>query len=235
VFGRAYEEIWTRMLERIGWRARPEGPDDVFWRAILKTGGWWDPIYYHKEWSRALKTEAGRFEFFPTVLWRRLQRSRSSDEITDDDKNRILPHYDEREAGGRRGDYPFALLVYSMENLAQVESPNQPWLQEISGRGERQAWTTWLDINPEDAEHHHLANRDEVLVESEKGRAKIHCRFDHGVQPGTVRVPFGLGHAAGGRWMKGIGVTPANVVTATYDPRTGTPIAQTTRVRIRKA
>ncbi|MBI5442248.1 MAG: hypothetical protein HY900_13685, partial [Deltaproteobacteria bacterium] len=114
------------------------------------------------------------------------------------------------------------------------ESPNQPWLQELWG-AEREHWRTWLDINPEEARRYRLSERDEVWLESQRGKVRVRCRFDQGIQPGTVRVSFGLGHAHGGRWMKGIGVTPAAVVTEAYDPRAGTPNWQTTRVRIRKA
>ncbi|MBI5015375.1 MAG: molybdopterin-dependent oxidoreductase [Deltaproteobacteria bacterium] len=233
-FGPSYQESLTRQLERIGWRTRLDDTSAGFWREALKTGGWWDPIYYQREWGRSLRTDSGRFEFFPNTLWARLRRSQAGRAITKEEKSRILPHYVPPEAKGKNGEYPLALLVYALPHLAQVESPNQPWLQEICG-SERQYWSTWLDINPEEAKHHRLVERDEVWLESEKGKVRLRCRFDHGIQPGTVRVASGLGHADGGRWMKGFGVAPAAVVTGTYDALAGMTNWQTTRVRIRKA
>jgi anaerobic selenocysteine-containing dehydrogenase len=168
------------------------------------------------------------------LLWNRLQRFRKG--IAPEEKARILPHHLESTSeGGHDGDYPLSLMVFALDNLAQVESPNQPWLQEISGFAERQHWLTWVEVNPEDAEHHHLVGGDDVWVESERGKARLRCRIDSGIQPGTLRVPFGLGHTAGGRWMKDIGVNPATLVTPAYDDRVGTPNWQTARVRLRKA
>ncbi|GAB4256008.1 MAG: hypothetical protein Kow0092_01730 [Deferrisomatales bacterium] len=231
VFGRPYEEIWTRLLERIGWRARGAVTDEQLWHDGLASGGWWDPIYFHREWGRSLRTESGRFEFFATRLWQRLHAPGSG---PGPDKVEALPHYPEADKG-EDADFPFALVVRALPHLQQVESPNQPWLQEICGDREREHWVTWLDINPEEAEHHHLLPGQKVVVESPRGQIEVRCRFDHGVQPGTVRVSFGLGHEDGGRWMKGIGVSPLGVVAPARDARVGTPNWQTTRVRVRKA
>lgn len=232
-FGRRYEEIWTRLLERIGWRARGQMSDTGFWRAALTNGGWWDPIYFPKDWARTLKTRSGRFEFFPDVLWRRLRRFRRGETITPADKARILPHYE--APAGAVEDYPLRLLVFAMPNLTDVESPNQPWLQEIAGRYERHQWAAWLAVNPEDAEHYHLEDGGEVWIESLQGQVKLPCELDPGVPPGTVRMPFGYGHTAGGRWMKDIGVSPAAVVSPAYDAQSGLPDWQATSVRLRKA
>lgn len=223
LFGRPYEEVWTRLLERMGWRARAHAADAEFWAQCLGTGGWWDPIYFHGEWERSLPTPSGRFELAPSSL-------------REGEASRRLPHHPQTAAGDPPDDaYPFHLLVYAYPHLSQVESPNQPWLQEISGEREREHWETWLDIHPEDAERLHLTDRAGVWVESRKGRVRLRCRFDQGVQPGTVRIPFGLGHDHGGRWMRGIGVTPTRLVAEAFDPSAGTPDWQSTSVRLQKA
>lgn len=232
MFGRPYQEIWTRLLERIGWRARGTLTTAAFWRACLKTGGWADPIYYYRDWTRALRTPSGRFEVLPTVLWTQLQRFRPEQAVTDAEKSRLLPHYP--GAPAETPAYPFRLLVFSLPHLTRLESPNQPWLQEITGTYERQQWQAWVEMNPEDAHRLHLADGQAVRLESAHGTVPLPCRYHAGVQPGTVRVPFGLGHSAGGRWMKDIGVTPATVMTTAYDELSGTADWQRTAVRIRK-
>jgi hypothetical protein len=51
----------------------------------------------------------------------------------------------------------------------------------------------------------------------------------------VVSIPFGEGHAAGGRWSKGLGENPCRLIDDDLDPLTGYPIGKSTRVKIYKA
>jgi molybdopterin-containing oxidoreductase family iron-sulfur binding subunit len=52
--------------------------------------------------------------------------------------------------------------------------------------------------------------------------------------PDVVNIPFGLGHTSGGRWAKGLGANPYQLLGDDLDPLTGNLIQQSTRVKIYK-
>ena len=58
--------------------------------------------------------------------------------------------------------------------------------------------------------------------------------FNEALQPHCVAVPFGLGHTSCGRYAKGVGVNPYEILAETSDNLVGRPATMATRVRVEK-
>jgi molybdopterin-containing oxidoreductase family iron-sulfur binding subunit len=79
-----------------------------------------------------------------------------------------------------------------------------------------------------------ISDGDRVWVESTFGKIQAKARLYQGAMPDVVNIPSGLGHTSGGRWAKGLGANPYQLLGDDLDPLTGNPIQRSTRVKIYK-
>jgi anaerobic selenocysteine-containing dehydrogenase len=222
-FGLQFDETWTRLLERGGWWAPSYKTFEEFWELLQEKGGWWDPLYDLKEWDRIFRTPSRKFEFY----------AQGTKERNLEDPSH-LPHWEEPKESGDEKEYPLHLHIFKSLPLTAGRNANQPWLQEIFGPHLAERWRTWVEINPEKAKELRLADGDWVWVESPHGKVRVRVRLYKGAMPGVVNIPFGSGHRSGGRWSKGLGENPYQLLGDDLDPLTGYPINGSTRVKIYK-
>jgi len=64
---------------------------------------------------------------------------------------------------------------------------------------------------------------------------KVRARVFEGIHPGVVSIAGGEGHYAYGKWAKGIGVNPNEIIGADYDRISGQTAFYNTRVRVYRA
>ena len=119
--------------------------------------------------------------------------------------------------------------------LAAGRNCNQPFLQEILDPHLGMRWDSWVEINPQAAEHLGIGDGDLVWLESPVGKIKVQARLTPGAMPNVVNIPANLGHTAYGRWAKDIGVNPMHIVANEYDALAGLSAFGATRVRVSKA
>ncbi len=231
-FGPANEASWAQLLESRGWRAPFSENFEAFKRDVLSGGGWTDPIYFHREWDRVLRSPPGKFAFSSVYLAHSFEAMPVPDGSSDRDR-RCLPDCRFEE---RRHDetYPLELYVYPLPNLAGVSSPNLPWLNDIAGAYMFRRWQTWVEVHPETAQRYDLTSHDRVEVRTPRGRLVLPVKIYAGLMPEVIAVPFGLGHKTGGRWCEGIGENPADLVDARMDPLAGRSLWTSTRATLRK-
>ena len=74
-----------------------------------------------------------------------------------------------------------------------------------------------------------------VWVESSFNKIKTRARVFEGIHPGVVSIASGQGHHAYGKWAKGIGANPNEIIGVNYDRLSGQAAFFNTRVRIYKA
>ena len=150
-----------------------------------------------------------------------------------DRDRRCLPNCQtQRRAGDKT--YPLELYIYSLPNLVAVSSPNLPWLNDIAGAYMLEKWRTWVEIHPQTAERFKVAADDRVEVATPQSRLVLPVKIYSSLMPDVIAIPFGFGHKSGGRWCKGIGENPAQLVTPRLDPLTGKTLWTATRATIRK-
>jgi anaerobic selenocysteine-containing dehydrogenase len=128
--------------------------------------------------------------------------------------------------------YPFHLYPYSGVGLGDGSLANLPWLQELPDPMTTASWQTWVEINPETADMLGVEDNDVVKVVSQEGQIEAIVVVYPGIRPDMIAIPVGQGHENYGRYTKGRGSSPLDLLTPVKDPQTGTLAWGATRVRI---
>ena len=226
-FVEAFRQDELRELEDRGWwLPHGESPEE-YWQTILKTGGWFDPIYDYHDRSAVSQHADGRVWIFPGEARRRLQRS--GEQLAEG----FLPIAADAPATSTTRDarFPLQLVPFRVLTLASGGTALTPWVLENLGILTGHSWEVWAEINPETARELGLQSGRRVRVESDQGAFEATVRIFPGAQPGVVNVPYGLHtHAPG--WGDALGANPLAAVGRRVDPVTGLPDWYSTHVRL---
>lgn len=235
----SFEELLQERLSLVG----------ASWEQLKEYGIWLTPGYrFARRGSTTWINEVvgaerqhaprdGRFDFYSREL-QCLIGDKSDDElramgITSEGTNIYLPHYEEAHFAGDEEDYPFVLNVVTLMSLGSHSyNANMPTLQEISGMTVNETWNSWLEMNPESAEHLHLEDGEMVYVESEFGQLEVKLRYVKGLRPDVVNLPHNQGHKGVGRWANNRGINGLEIINPESEPVTGLASFTNTRVRV---
>lgn len=211
----SFEESWVQFLKARGWQNLVYESFDDFWNLLVERGGWWNPVSDELPMESVVRTESGRI-------------SLSLDDLAQGDR-------DEPSLDGNESEYPYCLLTFGVLANRDGSGSHSPLLQEMFGYAHRVHWDSWAEINPHTASRHHLSDGDRVTIRSPRGSVTTRLVFNEAMEPHVIAIPFGLGHTSGGRYARGIGVNPYEIMSGMTDPVWGRPTRLSTRVRIEKA
>jgi len=130
--------------------------------------------------------------------------------------------------------FPMHLIPGVTASLRDGRHTNQPWLQESPDPLTTIVWDSWVEIHPKKAAELGIVEGDIVEVASKTGSIKAQAYLFPGIHPDAVSVPLGRGHEAMGRYAKGYGVNPFQILDAVFDQETGELALHETRVKISK-
>ena len=91
-----------------------------------------------------------------------------------------------------------------------------------------------MEIHPKKAAELGIVEGDIVEVTSKSGSLKVQAYLFPGIHPDAISIPLGRGHEAMGRYAKGYGVNPFQMLDMIYDKETGELALHETRVKISK-
>jgi len=201
------------------------------WKEFCEKGVWLGAAYKYHKYDRIFQTPSGKFEFYSGNLEAVLKAAGKGN------GNGLsnLPHYESFDFLGDEYKYPLLLLTY--QPLLDIEngSQNYPWAQQTYLIMHGIGWTNVAEVNRETAQALGFRDGDMVWVESPFNRIKVKARVIEGIHPGVVSISRGQGHYAYGKWAKGIGVNPNEIVGVDYDHLSGQAAFFNTRVKIYKA
>ncbi|MDD5611425.1 MAG: molybdopterin-dependent oxidoreductase [Gallionella sp.] len=138
------------------------------------------------------------------------------------------------EAAAADAQFPMHLIPSVTANLRDGRHANQPWLQESPDPLTTIVWDSWVEIHPKKAAQMGIVEGDIVEVASKTGTIKAQAYLFPGIHPDAVSIPLGRGHEAMGRYAKGFGMNPFQILDAVYDQETGELAMHETRVKISK-
>jgi len=199
----------------------------VPWNEFLNKGVGAGRDYEYNKYPRIFQTPSRKFEFSSGNL-KSLLKVKKGD--IDD-----LPHYKEPAFLGEKDKYPLVLLPYQPLMVIENGSQNYPWAQEIFLPMAGVGWETLVEINSETAKSLKLRDGQLVWIESAFQKIKAKVKFSEGVHPDVVAIPSGQGHTSYGKWQKGIGVNPNDIIGVDYDTLSGQAAFFNTRVKVYKA
>ena len=201
------------------------------WNDFLKKGVGVGRDYEYHKYTRIFQTPSRKFEFSSGNLKTLLARTKQGKEEGLD----YLPHSSEAKFLGDKDKYPLVLLPYQPLMVIENGSQNYPWAQEIFLPMAGVGWETLVEINSETAKSLKLRDGQAVWVESAFQKIKAKVKFSEGVHPDVVALPSGQGHTSYGKWQKGIGVNPNDILGVDYDTLSGQAAFFNTRVKVYKA
>jgi anaerobic selenocysteine-containing dehydrogenase len=130
--------------------------------------------------------------------------------------------------------YPLQLIPSVNASLRDGRHTNQPWLQESPDPLTTIVWDSWVEIHPKKAAELGIEEGDIVEVSGKNGSIKAQAYLFPGIHPDAISIPLGRGHEALGRYAKGYGVNPFQILDAVFDQETGELALHETRVKVSK-
>lgn len=130
--------------------------------------------------------------------------------------------------------YPLQLIPSVNASLRDGRNTNQPWLQESPDPMTTIVWDSWMEIHPSKAAELGITEGDIVEVAGKNGSVKVQAYLFPGIHPDAISIPLGRGHEALGRYAKGYGVNPFQILDVVFDNETGELALHETRVKISK-
>ncbi len=203
----------------------------ISWKDFLEKGVWVGNHYEYKKYDRIFKTPSRKFEFLSGNL-KSMVNKINKREI---EKSNFLPHYQEVRYLGEKEKYPFILLPYQPLMVIENGSQNYPWAQEIFLPMCGVGWETLVEINSEVGKNLNLKDGQMVWIESPFKKIKVKIKLSEGIHPEILAIPIGQGHYSYGKWQKGIGVNPNEIIGIDYDAISGQTSFFNTRVKVYKA
>lgn len=221
---------WLGYLQQRGWHPGSYTSFDTFWDEVLDKGGWWNPIRTDTAPDRLFATPSGRYEFYVQDLKLRLEASGAeADRLRALGDEALLPHHEQLPGAD---DGPLRLISFQMLTNRDGFASNQPMMQEMFGQQVRYFWQTWVEMHPSTAELFGVRDGEWVWVQSVVGSIQVRAKVHAGIVPGVLAIPFGMGHTSYGRYAVNHGANPHLIMKAEYDPVSGRPALQATKVVI---
>jgi anaerobic selenocysteine-containing dehydrogenase len=137
------------------------------------------------------------------------------------------------EFQGDEQEYPYFLHLYLSDLLNDGRGANQPWLQGSPDPMTTISWQTWVELHPDTARKLGVKDGDIVQVTSPEGELEAPVYVYPAIRPDTVAIPLGQGHTDYGRYARGRGSNPMQLV-GTQTDATGSSLAWSAlRVKVR--
>lgn len=199
------------------------------WHEFREKGVWVGSAYKYYKYERIFNTPSKKFEFYSGNLETLLKGKGVYHQLA------FLPHHEDIEFLGDKDKYPLLLLTYQPLLNIRNGGQNYPWAQEIFLVMHGTGWTNFAEINTKTAQALGIRDGDMIWVESPFNRIKARARVFDGIHPQVVSISCGQGHYAYGRWAKGVGVNPNEILGVDYDHISGQAAFFNTRVKVYRA
>jgi menaquinone reductase, molybdopterin-binding-like subunit len=234
------------------WKQLAEGKDltpdyknfEEMWKSMESGGLWYRPAHPFKNWDTIFTTPTGKYEFRSTRLETAVHEfagggsepealKKMGIQLTGDEA--YMPHYEPGISEVDRTEYPLVMVPYQIINLSAGWTPSPPFVFKTLFIDQLNKTKSYAVLHPRTAAEYQLKEGQWVHVESAAGKVRVGVTLFEGAMPGFVYLLSGLGHTAYDEFIRGKGVNPNRVVSATRDPLTGYPIWWETPVKLTKA
>ncbi len=134
--------------------------------------------------------------------------------------------------GGSEKEFPLHLHIYPSTAFYDGRGASLPWLQQLPDPMTTVVWDSWIEINPKKADEMGIKFGDLVEVTSPQGSLRVPAVVYPGIRPDMVAMPMGQGNVDRGRYAKGRGVNPLQLLAQLKEGLKPLAAWNGTRVRI---
>ena len=234
LFSEQFKVSFESLLAERGWRRKEYGSFSEFWEHFKSTGGWWNPLPLLAPGSTRYPTSSGKFYLVSKPLRGRLRGEadtavnalkRAGLQMENGSMYMLGAYRTFREEA--EGPFPLNLYPIELTTLRGVGGRLDK-MADMVGYYDNVKWQSWVELNPETAAEHGLAERQQVWVESATGKLQLTLILNAGLMPGVAAVPVGLGKH--GTFQFGENLN--RIAGSARDCFTGLPAFVETRVRV---
>ena len=128
---------------------------------------------------------------------------------------------DDAAMSGDPATYPLTLIPYDSIRLASRYVGDTPFMIKTVSDTVIKGHSGFVDINPETAQKLGLADGRMARLSTPLGEVDVRVHYEHGIMPGVVAMPRGLGHTAYDRYLADKGVNVNQLIGPVEDPASG--------------
>ena len=128
---------------------------------------------------------------------------------------------DDAAMKGEAAAYPLVLIPYDSIRLASRYVGDTPFMIKTVADTVIKGHDGFVDINPETAQKLGLADGQMTRLATPLGEADVRVHYEHGIMPGVVAMPRGLGHTAYDQYLADKGVNVNQLIGPVEDPASG--------------
>ena len=131
--------------------------------------------------------------------------------------------------------YDFHLIPFVSNGISDGSGANLPWMQSLPDPISTATWSTWVEINLQDANKLDITEGDIIKITNQSGKSIEAIAYPNPASaPNTVCVPVGQGHTSMGRYAKNRGANVLSILDGSKDDNTGSLAWSATKVQIAK-
>jgi anaerobic selenocysteine-containing dehydrogenase len=139
------------------------------------------------------------------------------------------------EDAGVFGDaeiFPLVLIPYDSIRLASRYIGDTPFMIKTVSDKVLKGQDGCVEINPETAKKLGFSNGVTAMLKTPIGRAPVRIHYEHGIMPGIVAMPRGLGHTAYDQFLANKGININQLIGPVEDPASGLDAAWGIRAKL---
>jgi anaerobic selenocysteine-containing dehydrogenase len=129
----------------------------------------------------------------------------------------------------------FHLVPFHSNSLYDGRLAASPWAQQTPDPISSASWSTWAEINSEEADDLGISEGDVLLIRTHAGEIEVLAYPHPGVRPGVIGIPIGQGHHKGGRYAEDRGSNVLSILANEKDSETGALAWAATRAKVQRA
>jgi anaerobic selenocysteine-containing dehydrogenase len=186
------------------------------WETMEADGFWVNDRFQPDNWVSAFTTASGRYDFYPAEA-----------------KDGAL--FQPLEPEGDVAQFPLVLIPYDTVRISNGPVASPPFLIKTVADNVLKGTEMFVEINPESAKALGLREGSAARLATPLGSAQVRVHLSHGIMPGLVGAPRGLGHTAYDDYLAGKGINVNALVGAVSDPASGLDAAWGIRASLAKA
>jgi molybdopterin-containing oxidoreductase family iron-sulfur binding subunit len=127
------------------------------------------------------------------------------------------------------------LIVYPSMIHYDGRGANRPWLQELQDPLHQRVWGSYIEVSRQIADNMDLKKGDVLKVTSPYGTFESPHYVSNLSYENVIAVATGQGHNGYGRFAKGIGVNPVELLPFSFDELSGQGVYLSVHVTLEKA
>ena len=213
------QELGGSVAEAFPWESYEACLEETLgdkWETLNEEGFWVDEDFQAAAWDDAFTTESGKFEF----------GNASMD---------LSPGFNALAPEGDEASYPLVLIPYDSMRLANNAITNPPFVMKTVEDTVLKGNFGLVEMNPETAKTLGFSEGSVAQLKTPKGESKVKIHLYHGIMPGVVAMPKGLGHRTKDRFSAGKGSNIKELMGPVEDQASGLDVAWGIRAKLTKA